>query len=181
MKPRSLLRGFAFYCFASLLKCLVGDGILRPKTKEIAQMKILDSKIGEYLYEKGFGDEPFTAGRIVAMVECTVKRGTVYILLRSDAGEYTIYSTLSSCHCTPRLARFIPSDSMIELAEAIVADGTASVSVGRKSKAKPAPEPEPEPELVPEPEVQKPIEDIKEKPEVSSFGIFDLVLGGGGK
>jgi hypothetical protein len=79
-------------------------------------MKILDCKIGDYLYEKGASNsDPFTAGRIAAISESTVKSDVVYVLLQSDEGEYTIYSCLSSCSCQPRLARFVPMDNMIEL------------------------------------------------------------------
>jgi hypothetical protein len=78
--------------------------------------KILDHKIGDYLYEQVAKDEePYTAGKIVAMSESSVRKDMVYVLLQSDDEEYTIYSCVSSCYCRPFLARFIPRDSLVEL------------------------------------------------------------------
>lgn len=78
-------------------------------------MKILDHKIGDYLYEKSIGDEPTTVGKIVSISESKNKKDTVFVLLVSDKNEYTIYSCLNNCQCMPRVARFIPKDNLLEL------------------------------------------------------------------
>ena len=85
------------------------------ENRSLLLKKILDHKIGDYLYEKTGDETPFTAGRIVAMSESTARKDVIYVLLRTDAGEYTVYSALSEFYCAPCLARFIPHDNLAEL------------------------------------------------------------------
>jgi len=80
-------------------------------------------EIGDRLLEAGSGHSPaFSAGRILATVDSPTKGDVVYLLLRSDAGEYTVYAALKDACGKPWVPRMVPGEAFKVLATAALGE-----------------------------------------------------------
>lgn len=74
--------------------------------------------VGDRLWEDGLHrNDKWTAGRIVSIAESEEESQHIYMMLRSDEGRYTLYTTLKNCECKPHLSRFVPGDVLQSLME----------------------------------------------------------------
>ena len=71
-------------------------------------MKGGEIEVGTRLWEDCGVGEPYSAGRVVALSECSAK---MYVLLEDDDGAYTIYSMERDYNCDPRLTRSVPREN----------------------------------------------------------------------
>ena len=62
-----------------------------------------DFNIGDTLWEGSY-----SAGKIVSMMDCPKRSTRMYMLLRNDNNEYTIYSCLKDAVTSPVVSRLIP-------------------------------------------------------------------------
>lgn len=62
-----------------------------------------DYVVGEKLWE---GD--YSAGIIVCKMQCPERSGRLWLLLRNDKSQYTIYSAIRFAICAPVVGRMIP-------------------------------------------------------------------------
>ena len=93
---------------------------------------------GDRLLEAGSGHSPaFSAGRILATVDSPVKGDTVYLLLRSDAGEFTIYAALKDAYGKPWVPRLIPGEAFRKLTAAALEE--IELPPEKEQPKKPAP------------------------------------------
>ena len=60
-------------------------------------------KVGDKLWE---GE--YSAGHIVSKMQCPERPMRVWMLLRNDNSQYTIYSAEKNMECKPTVARMIP-------------------------------------------------------------------------
>lgn len=74
-------------------------------------------EIGDRLLEAGSGHSPaFSSGRILATADSPARGDIVYLLLRSDAGEYTVYAAMKDAYGKPWVPRMIPGEAFKALA-----------------------------------------------------------------
>ena len=93
--------------------------------------------IGDRLTESLGGGKPFSAGRIVATADSSARSDVVYLLLLSDAGEFTVYAALRDALGKPWMPRKVPGSDFRVLAAAALGEIDLPSEKEQPSKAAP--------------------------------------------
>jgi hypothetical protein len=83
-------------------------------------MKGSDLELGQRIWEDCGNGNTYSAGRVISISESIESDSIVYALLKSDDGEYTIYTFEKNCNCGPRVSRKIPGNNFIDLISVLV-------------------------------------------------------------
>jgi len=72
-------------------------------------------EVGSQLWEKCIDGEMYTAGRVVSIIDDPSRSDRIFLMLRNEKDEYTIYVTQKNCECHPHVVRFIPGEALQDL------------------------------------------------------------------